>query len=76
MTEEDTFDALRRVPYVDACVIYCIAGIDLPSTTSEEERHAISKEDLRIAGWTIEELYEESRKQERAVKELENILCR
>ena len=64
LTEEDTFNKLRRTSYVDACVIYTIACLHLPSNTPVEILNEIAKEDLKIAGWTIEELNIESRRQE------------
>ncbi|HEY6437986.1 MAG TPA: hypothetical protein VIY47_15455 [Ignavibacteriaceae bacterium] len=62
MTEDETFNRLRRVPFNEACAIYSIACINsnLRSNASREDLNRAAEKDLRIAGWTIDELNEES----------------
>lgn len=61
----DTYNKLRRVTYPQAAAIYCIACMHLPSDTPREILNATAKEDLRVAGWTIEDLTKESVRIER-----------
>jgi hypothetical protein len=60
MTEDDTFNKLRRVSYEEACTIYTMACIYLKSGISTKEINEAVKEDLRVAGWTIDNLRDES----------------
>jgi hypothetical protein len=59
-TEEDTFNKLRRVSYEQACAIYCIAAMHLPSDALAFELRQATEEDLKVAGWTLDELNAES----------------
>jgi len=62
---DDTFNKLRRVPYNDACAIYTLATLYMPISTSREDLNLAAKDDLKAAGWTIEELNAESRRLEK-----------
>jgi hypothetical protein len=70
LTEEDTFNKLRRVPYIEACIIYTMAcireGLAFSATTIEQDHAA--KDDLLVVGWTIEELNKESWRMEEEEK--------
>lgn len=57
-TEEDTFNRLRRSSYNDACVAYTMACIskNIRSYASKEELIEASKEELRLLGWTHQDL--------------------
>jgi hypothetical protein len=62
ITEQMTFDALRRAPYYQACVEYTMACIHLPSDVSEEVLKEYAEPELKKIGWTHEELILESRR--------------
>jgi hypothetical protein len=64
MTEEDTYNKLRRIDYEMACVEYTMAVINLSSTVPEEVRIAHAEPALRAVGWTYADLLEESRRRE------------
>ena len=62
-TEQETFDKLRRAPYIEAQVAYTMACIYLRSDASAEELIKVSFEQLRVLGWTYEDLVLEDMKQ-------------
>ncbi len=64
---EDTYNRLRRVSYAEACVIYTMACMYLRSGASSAEINEAAAPDLKSAGWTINDLMIEARKQERDI---------
>jgi hypothetical protein len=62
ITEQQTFDALRRAPYYQACVESTMACIHLPFDCPEEILIAAAEPELKKIGWTHEELILESRR--------------
>ena len=64
MTEDDTFNRLRRVPYEEAVIEYSMVCMYLRSSAPTMERDALANPILKPLGWTVEELFKESRKKE------------
>ena len=51
MTEEDTFNKLRRVSYPEACVIYTMSCFKFPSNYPRELLRVAAEPELLAAGW-------------------------
>lgn len=60
MNEQDTFDALRRIPYHRACAIYTIEGFALGTSASREQLTAAIDPVLKPLGWSVDALYQYS----------------
>ena len=59
---EDTFNRLRRAPYLDAVVEYSMACLYLRSDASQNERVEVAGPALAKLGWTVTSLFNESRR--------------
>lgn len=56
-TIDITFDALRRVPYWQACAEYTIAALQQPRGNTIEEIDSAIDQALKPLGWSIDDLF-------------------
>lgn len=62
---QQTFDRLRRAPYLDAVTSYSIAMLNAPVGCSTEEQMQLGLDALEALGWTEDELADECLRRER-----------
>lgn len=65
---EDTYNVLRRAPYEQACVEYTLACMYLHSTATREQLTTVADPILEKFGWSVDDLYVESRRREKAIQ--------
>lgn len=60
MTEDDTYDRLRRVKYDEACKIYANYTKGMNALASADQYKLVSNTALQSVGWTYDDLMAES----------------